>query len=430
MNKIAILIAVVVAVFVFATAVLAVSHGTLDPATSVLSPIETQSVGSGEKEHVPDDQADLEKMVEFKTSIETRWKMQDVITVTFTNPLSRQLKGTLFITLPKQKPVNRRFSLRPGKSETMKFTPDIVWDGRSSVTAEAEVKFDGFDTPVLRTIDLGTKHRITARPSSPLGRTLEFRIISPSGRKEKGKLKLFDVKGIKPHVTTLHFEVESRTVVTATLEEPAPKEFSFGYRLIDAVGREILRTPVLNYIVVEDFSSATEGEPMPGYKLAVEGDPNVPAQASADGGKRDTLYTALPSILTCRIKYEFGEGERSLKLVPEKELPMPGMPIELGFWVHNDGGKGTGRCRFADSTGQVFESEGFDIDWRGWRYKVLSLEGNRCDVSGGASDGKVHCPIRWDSIFTFDAGGQESRGTIYIGPIMLVSEPMEQSAEK
>ena len=374
----------------------------------------------------PSDRLAMEEAVEFTTSVDTRWRLQDVVTATITNPLSHQLKGAVTLGLPGQKqPLVKRFSAAPGKDCAVRFKPDVTWDGRSSVTADAAVAFDGLNLAVTRQVDLGTSHRTAVRAACPMGRVLEFRISNPSKNPVKGRLKLFDVKGLKPQVTSVPFLAEGETVVAVMLEEPAPKEFSFGCKVVDILGREILHLPVLNYTIVEDFSAVPDREAPADYELVLEGDPNGVAKATADGGRRDSPYTAVPPIPACRIRYEFDAGRRFARLVPKKEMPLPAEPVEVGAWIYGDGSGNTARCRFVDSTGQIFEPSGFSIDWQGWRYGTFWPDGSDSGSWGGTAAGKPRPPLKWDTIFLLDAGGKESRGALYVGPIMVVSEPAE-----
>lgn len=372
--------------------------------------------------------AELENAVEFTTSVETHWRVQDAVTATIKNPLSTQLKGTISFTVPGQKPEKRRFKVAAGKSESIKFAPEVVWDGLSSLKADATITFDGFATPVVKQVDLGTSHRVSARVACPLARILEFRIASPAKHKVKGKLRLLDVKGIKPQTTLARFEVDSQTVVSITLLEPAPSEFSFAYLLTDGAGKVIFRTPVLNYTIIESFSSVVDGEPLQDYVLALDGDQSVTASASAEGAKRDTTYVAVPSLPVCKLKYDLGSG-RSVRLMPKKELATAEKLLEVGFWIQNDGAANSAYCRLADANGQIFRSKAFPVDWQGWRYKTAALVGANCELCAGG-EGKLIPPFRWDSLFVLDNGDKPSRGTIFLGPVMLVSAPAEQPVNK
>lgn len=374
------------------------------------------------------DRMSLEEALTLKANVDTRWRIQDVVTATVNNPLPHRIKGTLVMAIPGKKPETKRINLDAGKSISFRFTPDVTWDGRSGLIAEGTVNIEGIKEPVVRQINLDTNHRIAAAPACPLSRIIEFRIVSPMMNKVKGKVKLFDVKGIKPKTAYVPFEVETQTVVGFTLEEPAPKQFAFGYELIDGTGKAILRSPVMNYTVIEDFSSIADGKPVSDYEVMLGDGADEAGTVFADGYMIDTPYTSLPKIPSCRLRYDIKEDPGFFKLMPHKDVPIAQKPVEVGMWIRGDGTGEVARCRFVDSNGQTFQPEGFKIDWLGWRYKSMPLNGSNCGFWGGPADGKPQPPYKWDSIFLLDSAGKSSRGTIYIGPMMLVSEPEKQPA--
>ena len=375
----------------------------------------------------PSEMLALEEAVDLSAGLQTKWRPQDKVTAVIANPFSRELKGTVTLTVPSGKqPMRKRFSVGARKTTSLTFSPDVLWDGRSNLVANAAVEFSGIAHPVTRTVDLGISHRISARLACPMNRVVEFRIASPAGHRTQGKLKLFDVKGLKLRETSARFEVENQTVVALALTEPTPKEFSLSYRLVDFSGKEILRTPVLHYSIIEDFSSVAKGERPADYSIVLGGDEKVAGKAAAFGAIKDTPYAAIPAIPACQLTYDVGEGHRCFYLAASKSLPMTEKPIELGLWIYGDGKGNIARCRYVDSTGQTFQPEGFAIDWQGWRYKTFPLDGSEAAFSGGASDGKVHPPLRLETPFLLDNGGKRSYGALWLGPMMLVSEPVEK----
>jgi hypothetical protein len=79
--------------------------------------------------------------------------------------------------------------------------------------------------------------------------------------------------------------------------------------------------------------------------------------------------------------------------------------------------------RFLDSTGQTFQIDGPKIDFSGWRLIQFRIaeEGAQLPHWGGANDGKIHYPIRWDSIFLLDNVSREPvEGEIYLSAPTLI----------
>lgn len=182
--------------------------------------------------------------------------------------------------------------------------------------------------------------------------------------------------------------------------------------------------------MVEDFSYMPEDAPPQDYEIILEGDDNVAARVIAEAAKRSTPYVALSSIPVCKMYYDIDAGHRLFRLVPQKKLPISVKPIQVGMWVYGDNSGAIVRCRFSDSTGQVFQPEGFPIDWQGWRYKTMPFDGTDSSWWGGAADGRLHPPLHWDTLFLFDTAGKEMKGVAYLGPVMLISEYNDMEASK
>ena len=100
-----------------------------------------------------------------------------------------------------------------------------------------------------------------------------------------------------------------------------------------------------------------------------------------------------------------------------------GEPKAFGIWVYGDGSGAQTRLRFVDSTGQTFQPSSENITWKGWRYIEFPMTAGREGTShwGGAKDGVIHYPIRWDAIFLVDRDQKKSaEGMVYFSGPMLV----------
>ena len=55
------------------------------------------------------------------------------------------------------------------------------------------------------------------------------------------------------------------------------------------------------------------------------------------------------------------------------------------------------------------------------KFELVSATGEGAGHWGGAEDGVMRCPIRWDSLFLLDnVGGAKKSGTAYLGSLMVV----------
>ena len=77
--------------------------------------------------------------------------------------------------------------------------------------------------------------------------------------------------------------------------------------------------------------------------------------------------------------------------------------------------------RLIDATGQVFQGGSQAIDWIGWRYSLVPLEAEHLGSWGGAADGVIHYPLRWDTLLLIDSvHRQQTAGVVYIAAPTLI----------
>ena len=155
--------------------------------------------------------------------------------------------------------------------------------------------------------------------------------------------------------------------------------------------------------------------------FSLDGDPKVKAEAKLEPG--NGVKSAPGQTESVCVKYQFERGWKFLSLGFGYKMPLPrdlvygGTPI-LGMWVYGDGKGCQPRIRFLDSTGQTFQSDGPKIDWKGWRFVTFPMGPTAMKPLahwGGAADGKVHHPTKWDSVFLLDNVSREAvEGVIFL----------------
>ncbi|HSI12642.1 MAG TPA: cellulase family glycosylhydrolase [Chthoniobacter sp.] len=134
-----------------------------------------------------------------------------------------------------------------------------------------------------------------------------------------------------------------------------------------------------------------------------------------------------------RLKYSFGKGWKFMRLsrsdtkiaATDRGVDIPPLwPTGFGCWLHGDGKGCQARIRFTDATGQTFQPDGPKIDWMGWRYITFPMESNggkELAHWGGANDGEIHYPIKWDTLFLLDnVSRQPIEGEIYLSAPTLI----------
>ena len=117
-------------------------------------------------------------------------------------------------------------------------------------------------------------------------------------------------------------------------------------------------------------------------------------------------------------------GRESILGHPLRDGSAPSQPRSYGFWLYGDGKGCQTRIRFADTTGQTFQPDGPKIDWKGWRYVSFPLESHASKALshwGGANDGTVHYPVKWDAAFLLDNTSRlPIEGEIYLSAPTLI----------
>jgi hypothetical protein len=136
----------------------------------------------------------------------------------------------------------------------------------------------------------------------------------------------------------------------------------------------------------------------------------------SDGPRRGT-----PAL---KLSYQCDAGWKYFCVFPKEGNPaaIDGQPKSLGFWIRGaDAAGDTVRLRFTDSTGQTFQPDGPRLDTRDWRYVSFPLAPNVAHW-GGAADGVVHYPIRFDALVLIDSNRAAHSGEVSIAEPMLVYE--------
>jgi len=123
-----------------------------------------------------------------------------------------------------------------------------------------------------------------------------------------------------------------------------------------------------------------------------------------------------------KITYAFDPGWKFLELRTgvDEFHQIKGKPAYLGLWIRSDGSGNVVRARFIDSVGQTFQVTGPTLNFKGWKYVTIPMQGE--DIAHwGKGDGEIHYPIRWDSQLLIDnASREKSAGEIWITGMMLV----------
>jgi hypothetical protein len=265
---------------------------------------------------------------------------------------------------------------------------------------------------------------VVVRPAA--GKVLPLVIRNPSGEPLRGRIELTDAKGIEPvgepaaAVRLAEGQTKERIDVALAHEPGGP--YAFGLRIVNEGGEAELELPPLRFAPVDDFARYGPATLAKAYRLVADGDAKVASTQSLALGEPQG-GPPLPGVKSLRITYDMKEGWKFIRLAPQDEATrrIDGRPRQLVLWLHGDGSGHSPRLRFTDATGQTFQPTADAIEWKGWRSVTFPMDGGQAGHWGGADDGAVHYPIRWDTLLLIDkARDQAGRGEIHFASPTLV----------
>ncbi|MDQ3813396.1 MAG: glycoside hydrolase family 5 protein [Armatimonadota bacterium] len=253
----------------------------------------------------------------------------------------------------------------------------------------------------------------------PSATMLPVRVENPSGEAFAGQLWLS--RGGPVSVQTEKRPLEFKQGEAEKILSLSASNGPLWINVEDANRHVVLTTPHTTLQPVDDFAHYADA-PLSAYKILPDGDPKVPSeQTIAIATPPEGLPVSGTGAL--KISYRFDPGWKFIRLVPqdEKVQKVEGQPKMFGLWIYGDGEGNLARLRFMDSTGQTFQPGGHKIDWKGWRYVTFPLDGADAGHWGGANDGVIHYPIKWDTLFLLDNPSRgKTQGEIYIsGPTLI-----------
>lgn len=287
------------------------------------------------------------------------------------------------------------------------------------IPVRLSVRVDG-SAPLIQETHVVVSNPLTLQVQPPYGGQVAVTLASPTGSPFQGAVEVEARSGE-------HVRKETRPVMlTATDMErtvvfPAPDAGE--ETTVTCTVRDTKRTVVLaqgprRFRVVAPFANPES------VRLSVvpDGDPRVKSEQSL-AVEAPPSGPPIPGIPCYRLKYRFEGGWKFVRIVgsPAEALTIEGRPAAVGLWIYGDGQGNIPRLRFADATNQTFQPDGDPVTWKGWRYVVYAMDGTRSGHWGGAGDGVIHYPIRWDSVFLLDsAGGKATEGEVWVAGLTLI----------
>jgi hypothetical protein len=331
--------------------------------------------------------------------------------------------------------------LKPGEDFPMTVSVEPI--NRASRKQETQAWHIGFEN--ARGLELNQEttlvctNPLTVQALPPVNGALPIRVANPSGEPLSGRLEIaFDPINfsdrpepiLKPLVIDQgHYE---KVIYVPLPKSSAPcrvtvdVELNFQTAHMRAGNESVLRQEFPAFVPVlswrgERLHRTADGDPKVAFSLSME-ERVQPA---------DKILHGSPQV---NIHYQFGAGWKFLEFHPddrqiapidvEKSRGLTLWPTAFGLWLYGDGKSCASRLRFTDTTGQTFQPDGPKIDWTGWRYVTFPMQPtDEKPLShwGGANDGVIHYPIKWDSIFLLDnVSRQPAEGEIYLSAPTLI----------
>jgi hypothetical protein len=237
--------------------------------------------------------------------------------------------------------------------------------------------------------------KVSVLPSS--GRTVVLMVENPSGRAVTMEMS------VQSGPTTARFPAaiaagQERAYITHMLANAPLRGAPIIVEALDSAGNVLVRSESARWSATAALTA------MPEWRAGLGGDGKVAGSAKVEKvATDDKLLLSIGVAEAIELSYQFGDGWRYAEVYPAKASNLiVGKPTVVGMWVRGDGSGNTLRCKYRDSTGQIFQPTYGAVNWTGWRWITLPLSGQDAGHWGGANDGVVHYPIQWETVLLID----------------------------
>jgi hypothetical protein len=336
------------------------------------------------------------------------------LSLTVANPLSRAIR----VAMPGQPSK----VVEPGAKTTIPYGFSL---SRAPEPRPMELELAVEGLPRLKQVTAAVASNPLAVEFGPVeSDSLAVQVTNSSGEALSGALRLTDVRGLTAdRAWPLRIaQGQLRSAIRIPLSRPVESRFRLGMQIEDAAGQMQLLVPAQEYVRVDDFARYTPATLAEAYHLTADGDRNVGSQQSLSLAAPPPGLPIAPK-QSLKINYRLEPGWKFLQLKPQRgQQKIEGRPKALVLWLHNDGTVLSPRLRFVDSTGQTFQPAAELVKAEGWCRVVIPMDGQAFGHWGGANDGVVHGPIRWDTLLLLDKRSRNAalQGTLYvIGPLLV-----------
>jgi hypothetical protein len=337
------------------------------------------------------------------------------IPISLQNPAGRTLTVTLRARVGEQVLGQVRARLEAGEQRTVNIPVQI--QDRGSESLQATVEWVSEQPSVLQTatVWLCVSNVLNVRALPPVGRQVLAVIESPGGEALQATLRI-QAGSVQSSAPLNLAKGQREATVSVRMPETLPSDVRISAHVVDDKGMTLARSEETHWMLLDAARAEATG-----WRAWLDGDAKVEGKAEvtiADAPEPNPLGVRT----AVRLDYRFAKGWRFACVnLPEQFVPIEGKPKAVGMWVYGDGSGNMLRCRITDSTGQTFQPDYGPITWKGWRFVTMRLDGGFPGFWGGANDGVVHYPLRWEAVVLVDSNQQsaDKDWSIYVTGIAL-----------
>lgn len=289
----------------------------------------------------------------------------------------------------------------PGQFEVLTHTGEVTHitakDGgfHVSLTDAPQYVLVNQPNPLLR--DAPEAHPLRARLAPVGDQLLAVQVDNLVDSPFTGTVRLIDIEGltVKTAAQPITFASgETEKFVTFPIASISSREFASGLR-IESQNAVVCELPARHFRLVPESV-------LTGCKAVPDGDAKVASQQSIDTAPPPAPLFGLKT-QAWKLNYQCEAGWKFFRVVPkvETQREIPGQPRAFGCWIYGDAQHTSPRLRVVDASQQTWQPTGDEINWKGWRYVEMPLSPASAHW-GGAKDGVIHFPLRWDSLLLLD----------------------------
>ncbi len=287
-------------------------------------------------------------------------------------------------------------------------------DKRRVTPVSVEVAFEKSEKIFKQVSDVYSPAPFVIHAPFVEGDQLVIRMDNPSQAPFSGTLELDNPIGIElaEFSKDATFDGTNQCVdLFFSIKEHPKKEYQVTVSLNDSTNCVFQSTQKI--VVVDDFTGQSSEKLNQRWSVTPDGDANVGSEQNIELAENGTL----------RVNYKFDEGWKYLKLELKRQFRewLAGKPMSLNVRCIGDGSGNTLRLRFTDSTYQTFQVDGPLMAEKGVSCHSFPLDGSGAIHWGGANDGKIHYPIRFDSLIIDGTRQANGPNSIDFFPLAIVT---------